>query len=146
MELAVGCTAGRQGVGSTRLGKQGSVDLSPTPVTNTRARERRRLALASALLLLLGSVGAHAPQARASRFAPLHTPIRHVVLIDEENHSFDNVLGRFCADVAAGVITRPGLGMSCAGTTNGRLPDGRSVPLSRATGLLPIVGHSVAGQ
>ncbi len=146
MEWAVECTADRQGVGSTRLGEQGSADLSANSVTNTRPRERRRLALASSLLLLLGSAGTHAPQASASRFTPLHTPIRHVVLIDEENHSFDNILGRFCADVAAGVITRPGLGMSCAGTTNGRLPDGRSIPLSRATDLVPIIDHSVAGQ
>lgn len=44
----------------------------------------------------------------------LRTKIKHVVIIDKENRSFDSMFGRF-----------PG----AAGATTGRLPNGRTVPL-----------------
>lgn len=44
----------------------------------------------------------------------LGTKIKHIVIIDKENRSFDSMFGRF-----------PG----AAGTTTGRLPNGRLVPL-----------------
>src|SRR5438105_15692655 len=37
---------------------------------------------------------------------PDSSPIQHVVIIDEENHSFDNVFGRYCRQVANGLIAR----------------------------------------
>ncbi len=74
------------------------------------------------------------------------TPIRHVVLIVEENHSFDNVLGRFCARVASGSIRRPGLAMSCSGATSGTIADGRTIRLSTARDLVPVVDHTVQAQ
>ena len=70
-------------------------------------------------------------------------PIAHVVIIDMENHSFDNVLGKFCADVASGVITGR---QPCDGTTNGVLSNGSVVPLSRAADIVAGVDHSVEAQ
>src|SRR3989442_5765128 len=104
-----------------------------------------RLAPAALFVLLLGSIGTSPPGARASRIV-LRSPIRHVVLIDEENHSFDNVLGRVCADVANGTIDRPGRGMGCDGATRGTLPDGGAIPLARAADLVPLVNHDVVAQ
>jgi phospholipase C len=67
--------------------------------------------------------------------APAHgTPIQHVVVIDQENHSFDNVLGRLC----------PRLG--CDGATTGKLPDGRTIRLGKATDIVPNVVHSTKAQ
>jgi phospholipase C len=62
------------------------------------------------------------------------TPIKHVVVIYQENHSFDNVLGRLC----------PRLG--CEGATSGRLPNGSSIRLGKATDIVPNVSHSTKAQ
>jgi phospholipase C len=69
----------------------------------------------------------------------VHTPIKHIVVIDMENHSFDNVLGYWC------------------GQHPGRCPDGgmpSSVTLSDGTKVtpdvmpdtVPDVSHTVAAQ
>src|SRR5437868_5875235 len=71
------------------------------------------------------------------------TPIQHVVVIDQENHSFDNVLGRVCADIASGTL--PGH-QPCDGATSGTLSTGASIPLSSAADIVPDVDHSVTGQ
>jgi phospholipase C len=70
-------------------------------------------------------------------------PVSHVVIIDMENHSFDNVLGKLCAEVAAGVITDR---QPCDGATTGVLSDGSVVPLTQATDIVAGVGHEVEGQ
>ena len=70
------------------------------------------------------------------------SPIQHIIVIDEENHSFDNLLGAFCAQVAGGLIQRD----PCDGATTGTLPDGSTISLGPATDLVPEVGHSVAAQ
>ncbi len=72
----------------------------------------------------------------AGRLAP-STPIQHVVVIYQENHSFDNVLGAFCQ---ATVPPR------CDGATTGTLPDGTTIPLAQATDRIPVVDHTTAGQ
>jgi phospholipase C len=76
--------------------------------------------------------GLTAPLATAGpgRAAPA-SPIRHVVIVFQENHSFDNVLGRFCA----------GSGR-CDGATSGVVSDGSTVPLADAADLIPIIEHS----
>jgi phospholipase C len=61
------------------------------------------------------------------------TPIQHVVVIYQENHSFDNVLGRLCAH------------LGCDGAT-GKLPDGRRIPLAKAADFVPEVIHSTPAQ
>ena len=73
-------------------------------------------------------------------------PIQHVVIIDQENHSFDNVLGLFCAKVASMEIVRPGVDSPCDGATTGRLPDGTTIPLSKARDVVVGVGHEVPDQ
>ena len=70
-------------------------------------------------------------------------PVAHVVIIDMENHSFDNVLGKLCAQVASGAITGR---QPCDGTTNGVLSDGTIVPLSQAADIVSGVDHSVEAQ
>ncbi len=73
-------------------------------------------------------------------------PIKHVVVILEENHSFDNVLGKFCAEVDGGQIKRPGKDAHCDGATQGLTNTGKSVPLAPATDYVPFADHSVVGQ
>ena len=68
---------------------------------------------------------------------PGSSPIQHVVIIYQENHSFDNVLGAFCA---ASVPPR------CDGATVGTLPNGSQINLSQAADLVPGVDHSSSAQ
>jgi phospholipase C len=70
-------------------------------------------------------------------------PISHVVIIDMENHSFDNVLGALCEQVADGTIVGR---QPCDGVTSGTLSGGTTVPLSRAPDIVPIIDHNVAAQ
>ncbi len=59
-------------------------------------------------------------------------PIQHVVIIYQENHTFDNVLGKFCVQTAR-----------CNGATTGKISTGETIPLSPATDLVPRVAHDV---
>ena len=61
--------------------------------------------------------------------------IKHVVIIYQENHSFDNVLGRLCTQ-----------DHRCQGATAGKLHDGTVVPLTRASDLVVGVGHGSKDQ
>jgi phospholipase C len=63
------------------------------------------------------------------------TPIRHVVVIYQENHSFDDVLGRLCVH-----------DQRCDGVTSGELPGGRRIPLSREPDVVPNIGHMTIDQ
>ena len=74
-----------------------------------------------------------APTARAAITGP--TPIQHVVIVDMENHSFDNVLGKLCV-----VDSR------CDGATTGKLPDGSTIPLAQAANTVPSAKHTGAAQ
>lgn len=64
------------------------------------------------------------------------TPIQHVVIIYQENHSFDNVLGRVC-------VTRP---TPCDGTTVGVLHNGHVIKLSTAPDVVPELSHTSQSQ
>jgi phospholipase C len=66
---------------------------------------------------------------------PNLSPIRHVVIIYQENHSFDNVFGRLCARTGA-----------CDGVTEGTLPDGSTIRLRRSPDIVPKVAHDTHGQ
>jgi phospholipase C len=71
------------------------------------------------------------------------SPITHVVIIDQENHSFDNVLGSFCHRVRLGLIDRAS---TCRGATKGTTYNGTVIPLAEAPDLVPRVNHDVASQ
>src|SRR5437763_5776453 len=62
----------------------------------------------------------------------LHSKVEHVVVLFLENHSFDNVLGRLCAEVRQGTLDRAGEGMACDGATEGVNLLGDTVPLQRS--------------
>jgi phospholipase C len=63
------------------------------------------------------------------------TPIQHVVVMYQENHSFDNVLGLWC-------VRHP----PCDGATQGEISDGTLVNLRKATDLVPEVTHNHKNQ
>jgi phospholipase C len=63
------------------------------------------------------------------------SPIRHVVVIYQENHSFDNVLGVFCVK-----------NHRCDGAMTGKLPSGRMVRLATAGDVVAEVGHNTLDQ
>ena len=90
-------------------------------------------------ILALGalvSVGAVARQARsASTPRWVTSPIEHVVNIFQENHSFDEVLGKLCV-----------LDSRCDGATTGRLHDGTIIPLAQSPDIVPAMGHGPRAQ
>ncbi len=68
--------------------------------------------------------------------APPHRGhIRHVVIIYQENHSFDNVLGRLCARTGR-----------CDGARRARLSDGSRPRLRTSPDVVPQVGHTTKAQ
>jgi phospholipase C len=96
--------------------------------TGMRASRTSLLVLVGALLVVV------LPAARSviagTRVAAV--PIQHVVILFQENHSFDDVFGLFCADVASGEITRSGVNMGCDGATSGKTATGKTIPLAPA--------------
>ena len=81
------------------------------------------------------------PAPLPSSLVPTSSPIKHVVVIYQENHSFDNVLGKLCTEVPS-TIVRPGLNMPCDGTTQGVLKGGTPIPLTQTPDTVPNVNHS----
>ena len=90
---------------------------------------------------LIGSRIWGAPAASA-----VANPIRHVVIIMEENHSFDDLFGKFCAEVAAGQIVRAGVDDPCNGATQAKLSNGSNRALTREPDFGLHVDHSAPGQ
>ena len=74
-----------------------------------RHGRRRQVAVRGALVALWAVLGAGlaAPAAGADP-ATTAPAISHVVVIIQENHSFDNVLGKFCTEVSSREVVRPG--------------------------------------
>ena len=66
---------------------------------------------------------------------PPISPIRHVVILYQENHSFDNVFGRLCAESGR-----------CDGATEATLPDGSTMPLATSPDVVPKAGHRTQAQ
>jgi phospholipase C len=64
----------------------------------------------------------------------------------QENHSFDNVLGKFCTEVGARRIVRPGYDSPCNGATTGKRSNGTTVKLIAASDLVPDADHNVSNQ
>jgi phospholipase C len=96
--------------------------------------------LAAALAAGVASIASTAMPAHAPAAA---IPIRHVVVLYQENHSFDNVLGTICAEIASGTIQGHA---PCDGATTGRLPNGSTIPLAPASDQIPVVSHTVHSQ
>ncbi len=87
-----------------------------------------------ALVLLIAAAVA-TPLLAAAHAPTFTTPIRHIVYILQENHSFDNVLGAWCVQTGR-----------CDGATTGTLPGGGTIQLAPATDLVPSIDHSVSSQ
>jgi phospholipase C len=66
---------------------------------------------------------------------PPLSPIKHVVILYQENHSFDNVLGRLCAKSGR-----------CDGARKGTLRDGSTIRLRTSPDVVPDAGHRTQAQ
>ena len=93
-------------------------------------------ALVGASSVIAGDIGGSRLTAAAT------SPIQHVVIVLQENHSFDNVLGRLCSEIDQGLIAHE----PCDGATSGVLPDGTVIPLGRSPDIVPSTTHTVIGQ
>jgi phospholipase C len=70
------------------------------------------------------------------------SPIQHVVIIDMENHSFDNVLGKLCIQDNRHNAD----GYKCDAASQGKLSNGQTIQLKKADDLVPSVAHDNAAQ
>jgi phospholipase C len=92
-----------------------------------------RLCVAGALAL---AVTAAVPRAAPISVAQASTiPIKHVVIIYQENHTFDNVLGKLCV-----------IDHRCNGATTGKLSTGVTIALQPATDVPPNIAHDHDAQ
>src|SRR5438876_863670 len=98
---------------------------------------RWRLSLTG--VLALGALVGASAVTRQARSAPtprpVASPIQHIVIVYQENHSFDDVLGKLCI-----------LDSRCDGATTGRLHDGTTIPLSQEPDIVPQMGHGPPAQ
>jgi phospholipase C len=119
----------------------------PAPQRRSVGRVRRLAILVTAAAAVVVAVVAATPgqSPRAAAATPA-SPIKHVVIVLQENQSFDHLLGPFCRDVAEGAIVRRGLDMTCDGADTGVTTTGGTVPLVSATDYIPTSSHSVAQQ
>src|SRR5207253_4201043 len=76
------------------------------------------------------SAGARGPTSNGGRASS--SPIQHVVVIFQENNSFDHLLGKLCVDEAN----------RCDGTTTGKISNGQDIPLKPGGDIPPGVAHS----
>jgi phospholipase C len=74
------------------------------------------------------------------------SPIQHVVIVDQENHSFDDLLGAFCTEQAAGTLVRAGLNQGCDGAAIAKLSKGTTYQLTTEPDFGLNIDHSVNGQ
>jgi phospholipase C len=104
---------------------------------------RRAYGRLAAATLAASLSGAHASPIPA---AAVPSPIRHVVIVDLENHSFNDILGKLCVHHARGNLSREGLDMGCDGVRVGTLLNGepRRLRLEPNYGLQ--ISHSVRAQ
>lgn len=109
---------------------------SPTPKfvgpLRTARRGRRAIlalaltvSLAASVPLYVGSAEGHPP------------PIEHVVVILQENHSFDNVLGLLCIQDHR---------RKCNAASSGKNEKGETIPLSKASDTVAPVAHNQQSQ
>ncbi len=104
----------------------------------TRLNRFRAVLAPCVTAVVLLSTSDLGPPTLVAQAATSRTPIQQVVVIDMENHSFDNLLGVFCKTE---LRSSP-----CDGATQGRLPNGSTIPLSVAANKVPNVSHNHADQ
>jgi phospholipase C len=92
----------------------------------------RRLRALLAIALLLAAVAS----ARITTAGDARVPIEHVVVILQENHTFDNVLGKLCIHDHR----------ECAAASSGQNENGETIPLSKATDFVVNVSHDQRSQ
>jgi phospholipase C len=97
-------------------------------------RSVRRFAWVGVAVASLGPMATNPPVAPAGLVTPA-SPIKHIVVIYQENHSFDNVLGAWCVTARR-----------CNGATTGRLAGGAIISLRRASDIVPEVDHQDRAQ
>jgi phospholipase C len=95
-----------------------------------------KVALGGAVLAAVAGMGISTTPSSAGLPGDFSTPIQHVIVIDQENHSFNEVLGWLCQD-----NDHP-----CLGTGAGTLPDGTSIELRPAPDLVANVAHESVAQ
>lgn len=113
----------------------------------TKTISRAKLVVAGLALLLLAGIVVYVPRATATGEPRTSdpSPIQHVVVIEEENHSFDNILGGICADATAGLNSHA----PCDGATTGQIRVRRSdstINLSAMPDIVPDINHNGASQ
>src|SRR5262249_47745422 len=74
------------------------------------------------------------------------SPIQHVILIDEENHSFNDLLGKYCIEQAQGLIRREGSNDGCIGATEATLHNGNTYQLTREPDFGVNINHGTGSQ
>jgi phospholipase C len=118
-------------------GRNASADLDHEgdAVSNSawRPRGSRRALLAVGLALAVAG-GVSLPFASSGGAA---APIEHVVVILQENHSFDNVLGQLCIKDKR---------ENCSAASSGKNEKGETIPLSKAADKVVNVNHSQEAQ
>jgi hypothetical protein len=62
--------------------------------------------------------------------------IKHIVVLFQENHSFNDLLGKLCVEEQD----------RCEGTTTGVISDGTTIPLGSERDIVPWMGHLYADQ
>lgn len=114
--------------------KRGAPHGSPAAA---RPSIRRHFVVGIALCLpALALATQSTPAEAASQPTPnATTPIKHVVYIIEENHSFDNLLGYWCVQTSR-----------CDGASVGKIYGGKELPLSEASDIVPNALHTAASQ
>lgn len=109
---------------------------------------RRGLVAVTLIVAFLGAVGlgdngvmGHTAVAIAAT-----SPIQHVVFIDEENHAFNDILGKYCVEQSQGLITRDGPNDGCIGSTTATLHNGRTYTLTREPDAHVNINHGTGSQ
>jgi hypothetical protein len=101
-----------------------------------RLAPTKRVRRAAGLLLLALAIAATV-SLRMATAGGASPPIEHVVVILQENHTFDNVLGQLCIhDKRA----------KCSAAASGKNEKGETIPLSKAADVVVGVAHGQASQ
>ncbi len=106
----------------------------------TRLASLWLIGVLSLMVVTFGGPAARASIDRASSIGP-SSPIKHVVVIFQENHSFDETLGALCLSQRL-----PDGSPRCNGRARGLLPDGSKIKLTQEPDIVPSVEHDGLGQ
>ena len=108
---------------------------------------RRGLAIVALVLAALcASALANAGANPSISAAAEDSPIQHVVFIDEENHSFNDLLGKYCVEQSQGLIQRDGVNDGCIGATAATLHNGNTYQLTREPDSGVNINHGSGSQ